>query len=30
VDLKALREGKADQLTERARRYVEIVKGARS
>jgi len=30
VDLKALREGKADLLTERARRYVEIVKTARS
>jgi 2-dehydro-3-deoxyphosphogluconate aldolase/(4S)-4-hydroxy-2-oxoglutarate aldolase len=30
VDLKALREGKADLLTERARRYVEIVKIARS
>ena len=30
VDLKALREGKADLLTEKARRYVEIVKAARS
>jgi 2-dehydro-3-deoxyphosphogluconate aldolase/(4S)-4-hydroxy-2-oxoglutarate aldolase len=30
VDLKALREGKADLLTERARRYVEVVKAARS
>jgi 2-dehydro-3-deoxyphosphogluconate aldolase/(4S)-4-hydroxy-2-oxoglutarate aldolase len=30
VDLKALREGKADTLTERARRYVEVVKAARS
>jgi 2-dehydro-3-deoxyphosphogluconate aldolase/(4S)-4-hydroxy-2-oxoglutarate aldolase len=30
VDLKALREGKADLITERARRYVEIVKTARS
>jgi 2-dehydro-3-deoxyphosphogluconate aldolase / (4S)-4-hydroxy-2-oxoglutarate aldolase len=29
VDLKALRDGKADLLTERARRYVEIVKAAR-
>jgi 2-dehydro-3-deoxyphosphogluconate aldolase / (4S)-4-hydroxy-2-oxoglutarate aldolase len=30
VDLKALREGKAELLTERARRYVEVVKTARS
>ena len=30
VDLKALREGKADLLTERARRYVDVVKAARS
>jgi 2-dehydro-3-deoxyphosphogluconate aldolase / (4S)-4-hydroxy-2-oxoglutarate aldolase len=30
VDLKALRDGKADLLTEKARRYVEIVKTARS
>jgi 2-dehydro-3-deoxyphosphogluconate aldolase / (4S)-4-hydroxy-2-oxoglutarate aldolase len=30
VDLKALREGKAELLTERARRYVEVVKAARS
>ncbi len=30
VDLKALRDGKAGLLTERARRYVEIVKAARS
>jgi 2-dehydro-3-deoxyphosphogluconate aldolase/(4S)-4-hydroxy-2-oxoglutarate aldolase len=30
VDLKALRDGKADLLTDRARRYVEIVKDARA
>jgi 2-dehydro-3-deoxyphosphogluconate aldolase/(4S)-4-hydroxy-2-oxoglutarate aldolase len=30
VDLKALREGKASLLTEKARRYVDVVKTARS
>jgi 2-dehydro-3-deoxyphosphogluconate aldolase/(4S)-4-hydroxy-2-oxoglutarate aldolase len=29
VDIKALREGKADQITERARQFAEIVKEAR-